>query len=328
MDHKKYKEWLLLAVEDELNSEEKLEMEQHLSGCLECKAEYEEYKKLKSFLSENTDPEPDERLLFEARQNLRKAIRIQRNKTSFGQRFAGILTSRKLQLVFGGAAFMLIGLLTGYLLFKPSFPITSAVPNSSVMFNSTKGTPINPEDSFSLAQNDVRISNIRFIDQDASDGQIEFIFDAVKPVRMKGNINDERIKNVLTYAMLNVENPGVRLNSINALRSENKSQVDNEVKSALVSVAKFDQNPGVRREAIKLLSKFNSDEDVKNTLLYVLMNDKISGNRIEAINSLMKAQKEGVKFNQDELSIFKEKMKADDNNYIRYQAKTVLQENK
>ena len=64
---------------------------------------------------------------------------------------------------------------------------------------------------------DISISNIQFIDSDPSDGEVEFTFQASKPVRLKGNVNDPKIQSVLTYAMLNEQNPGSRLNSINAM---------------------------------------------------------------------------------------------------------------
>lgn len=324
MNHEIYKQWLQLAVENELTKAEQNEFDKHLLECPECRVELEELKSLKSLLLKHLPVETDDQMLLEARQMLRNTLRKERNRQNFGSRlkgFFGIFASVKLQIAFGGIVVLAAGIFIGYIFFnKPAGIVNSSSSAGQQLFQ-------NVSDNFSFAQNDVRITNVRFIDQNAKDGEIEFIFDAVKPVRIKGNINDERIKNILTYSMLNVENPGVRLNSINAISSENKSQVDTKVKSALISVAKFDDNPGVRRQAIKLLSTFNDNEDVKNTLLYVLMNDKISGNRIEAINSLIQAQKQGTRFSQDELSVFKEKMKADDNNYIRFQAKAVLMKN-
>ncbi|MFO7445062.1 MAG: HEAT repeat domain-containing protein [Ignavibacteriaceae bacterium] len=324
MEHQIYKEWIPLAVDNELSKHEQLEFDKHINDCVECQIEFEEQKRLKSILLEHKPEDPDEFTLFQVRQELRDAIRAERTKLSAWKKFLSsftFLSSIKFQAAFGGVAVLAAGFFLGYIFFKTDPVQIISNPETSTMVE-------NASDNFSFAQNDVRISNVRFIDQDAKDGEIEFIFDAIKPVRMKGNINDERIKNVLTYSMLNVENPGVRLNSINAIGTEQKTEVDAEVKAALISVAKFDDNPGVRREAIKLLSKFNGNPDVKNTLMYVLMNDKMSGNRIEAINSLMQAQKDGTKFSEDELSVFKEKMKVDENRYIRYQAKTVLEESK
>jgi hypothetical protein len=119
--------------------------------------------------------------------------------------------------------------------------------------------------------NDIRVSNISFIDSDPSDGEVEFTFDASKPVRLRGKINDQRIQNVLTYAMLNEQNPGSRLNSINAMDSETPVKLDDDVRNALITVVMTDNNPGVRREALKLMKKFPYDETLKQTLLFVVL---------------------------------------------------------
>ena len=128
--------------------------------------------------------------------------------------------------------------------------------------------------------------------------------------------------------MLNENNPGTRLNTINLISSSSQPRPDTEIRNALLSVVKFDNNQGVRLEAMKLLKKFTFDDDIKNTMLYVLQNDSSSGMRIEAMNMLVQANKKGSSFNREDLSVFREKMQQDDNNYIRYQAKTVLKEYK
>ena len=167
---------------------------------------------------------------------------------------------------------------------------------------------------------------MRFIDSDPSDGEVEFTFEASKPVRLKGKVNDPKIQSVLTYAMLYEQNPGSRLNSINAMDTELPSQYDEDVKDALITVVMTDNNPGVRREALKLMKKFPYDETFKQTLLYVVANDTSSGLRIEALNLLIEAGKQGHKLNQDDLNLFKKQLQQDENNYIKLKARTILQE--
>lgn len=60
MDHKQYKEWLTLAIYDELNDQEKLLLNEHLSGCAECKAEANNLNKLHSALNKLKLNIPDE----------------------------------------------------------------------------------------------------------------------------------------------------------------------------------------------------------------------------------------------------------------------------
>ena len=167
---------------------------------------------------------------------------------------------------------------------------------------------------------------MRFIDSDLSDGEIEFTFDAVKPMTLKGKIDDPKIQSILTYSMLNEQNPGARFNSINAMNQEHTFNLDNDVKNALITVLLTDKNAGVKREALKLMKKFPYDEDIKQAFIFVLMNDTSSGLRIEAINALVENVKAGQTLNKNDIDLFKQKLQTDDNSYIRYRTRTILQE--
>src|SRR4030067_636515 len=182
------------------------------------------------------------------------------------------------------------------------------------------------EFSAALKVDRTKITNLRFIDQDPSDGEIEFTVDAIKPLRIKGKISDPKIQNMLTYSILYEENPGIRLNAINLIKT-NVQNNDEEIKAALITVAKYDTNIGVGREALKLLRSFPFDSEVREALLYILLNDENSAMRIEAITSLKEISEKGTGFNQDEISAFRENLKKEENNYVKFQMKTVLQEN-
>jgi hypothetical protein len=312
MEHQIIKEKLQLYFFDELPAAERTVIEKHLQGCEECRKEISEMERLKVFLSLKKKAVSDS-LLDEARQELRGRIRIERNRNTVNSRIKELITrlrNVRPAYVLGITAVFGIGLLLGFLLFK-----------SNTHYINPIESPLTDEGTAP-----VKISDVKFIDSDPSDGQVEFTFNAIKPVRIKGNINDENIKSVLTYAMLNEENPGVRLNTVNLINESNSANIDPEVKAAVLAVAKYDDNPGVRKEALSFVNKIPFDEDVKSAYLYILMNDSVSGLRIEAINGLFEASKKGESFRPDELSIFKEKMHADDNSYIRLRAKTVLKE--
>ncbi|QQS36565.1 MAG: zf-HC2 domain-containing protein [Ignavibacteriales bacterium] len=321
MEHRNFEELVHLSVFGELKKTERVLLEAHLSECVDCREELESLLKLKSILNKNRSVEVDDKLLNEARMELRSAIRREKSKPDF---LGGILFSVKSLLVqnykpvLSGLTLLIFGLLLGYLFFyQPADPVLLT----------DNGSPNNGVSSV-LNSNDVRISNVRFLDQDVSDGEVEFVFEAIRPMRIKGRIDDENIKNILTYSILNDDNPGTRLNTLSLINSKESPSMDMEIKSAVLDVVMYDENTGVRREAFKLLTKFPYDEEIKQTYLYVLMNDSSSSMRIDAMKALVDAGKGGYKFSPDDLSVFKEKMRTDENNYIRYYAKTVLQENK
>jgi hypothetical protein len=316
MKHNEYKQLLQLSLFGELKSKEQSILKEHLLTCEECRVELEDQKNLLELISGKKKPDVDEKVLSAARYQLRGALRAEKS----GKNILDLATDNiyqffttPLRFAFAGTALLIVGVLIGSLFFsKPSQSEFTGQPNG--------------DNRFASLSEDISISNVRFVDSDAADGEVEFTFQASRPVHLKGNVNDPQIQSVLTYAMLNEQNPGSRLNSINAMDTETPTQYDSDVKNALITVVMIDENPGVRREALKLMNKFPYDETMKQTLLYVITNDTVSGLRIEALNSLIEANDKGYKLNQDEVNLFKQKLQQDENPYIKLRSKTILQE--
>jgi len=316
MKHNEYKQLLQLSLFGELKSEEQLKLIKHLLSCEECRAELGDQKNLLELISGKKKSEVDEKVLSAARYQLRGALRSEKaNKNIFGSTIDSIAQFFTTPLKFAvvSATMLLFGILIGSLLFSKSSGEELATQNGN-------------ENRFASLSEEISILNLRFIDSDASDGEVEFTFEASRPVRLKGKVNDPQIQGVLTYAMLNEQNPGSRLNSINAMDTEVPMKYDQDVKNALVTVVMTDKNPGVRREALKLMSKFPYDESIKQALLYVITNDSVSGLRIEALNSIITAGNKGYKLNNEELNLFRQQMQEDENPYIKLRSKTILQE--
>ena len=314
MKHNEYKQLLHLSLYGELNSEEQKILKDHLMSCNECRKELEDQKNLLELISGKRQENVDEKVLSAARYQLRGALR---SESSYNNIFKSIVNSLSLffttplKFAVVSTAMLFIGIIIGSLLFNKS-------SNEEITQQS--------ENRFASLSEDIGISNLRFIDSDASDGEVEFTFQASRPVHLKGKVNDPQIQSVLTYAMLNEQNPGSRLNSINAMDTESANVLDPDIKNALVTVVMSDENPGVRREALKLMSKFPYDENIKQTLLYVIANDTISGLRIEALNLIITAGSKGYKLNSEELDFFRQKIQEDENPYIKLRSRTILQE--
>ena len=315
MNHNEIKKWIRLSLYGELTNEEQSVLELHLKECDECKNELEQQGNLLSLISDKKN-EVDDKLLMEARAQLRGAIRNERQRKGYLDNVVQYLNNFitiPFRIVLSGAALLVVGFFAGYLFYGSSSIETIIIPDKT-------------NNQFPLFQDDVTISNISFIDSDPSDGEVEFTFVAMKPVYLKGRVDDPKIQSILTYSMLNEQNPGSRFNSINAMYSEKPIKFDEDVKDALITVVMTDENPGVRREALKLMKKLPYDVDVKRAFIYVLTTDTSSGLRIEAINALVDAGKNGITLDKNEIDLFKQKLQTDDNSYIRYRTKTILQE--
>ncbi|MCW8803767.1 MAG: zf-HC2 domain-containing protein, partial [Ignavibacteriaceae bacterium] len=246
MKHNEYKQLVQISLFGELKSEEQLKLKEHLLACEECRAELEDQKNLLELISGKQKVNVDEKVLSAARYQLRGALRAEKSGSNyFGNVLGNINQFFTTPLKFAAVSLtmLLLGVLIGSLFIGKS---------SQSEFN---GQRVSDNKLTSLDES-ISISNLRFIDSDAGDGEVEFTFEASKPVRLKGKVNDPQIQSVLTYAMLNEQNPGSRLNSINAMDTEVPMQYDQEIKNALITVVMTDENPGVRREALKLMNKF------------------------------------------------------------------------
>ena len=316
MKHNEYKKLLQLSLFGELNSKEQSLLKEHLLTCEECRTELEDQKNLLELISEKKEATVDDKVLSAARYQLRGALRSEQfNKNIFSSTIDSITQffTTPLKFAVASVAMLLIGIIIGRQLFNNNPSEEIVVQNGN-------------KNRFASLEENISISNFRFIDSDASDGEVEFTFEASRPVHLKGKVNDPQVQSVLTYAMLNEQNPGLRLNSINAMDTEIPIQLDKDVKSALITVMMTDENPGVRREAIKLISKFPYDENIKQSLLFVITTDTVSGLRIEALNTLIESGSQGYNFNPEEINLIKQKLTKDENPYIKLRSRTILQE--
>ncbi len=318
LHHDTYKEWLQLSMHEELNADDQQLLRNHLAGCSECQAEQEHMLKFFHLLTKTQRVEPSDALLKEARSELRAALRAEENRVSLWQWLGDAITvvSRpRIAFALGSVATLVIGLFAGYVIFSP--------PTAEMQVGSqqtSEALPINREAP--------QITNVQFIDSDAKDGDVEFTFDFVTPVRMKGSVDDPAVQKVLAHALLSEQNPGVRLRSVNAMarQAEDEKLPDDEIRLALMRAVQSDPNPGVRKEALNVLQKFPVDRTMMNTYLNVLAKDENAGIRVAAINGIEKARLEGHPVGQNAIDILKTRIASDDNNYVRARAMAVLQE--
>ena len=159
---------------------------------------------------------------------------------------------------------------------------------------------------------------------------VELHLRAERPVVLQGSLDDSDVKRVLTFVVMNGQrfDSGVRLDSVEVLRARS---ADGEVRRALCTAARKDANPGVRLKALEALRGFEQDESVRQTLLDVLTSDSNPGVRVEAVNGLVAAlrplSEAGAALeDQRVLSVLRERMQKDPNNYIRMQSAAAVRQ--
>ncbi len=314
MEHQNFKEMIQLALLNELNDDQMKALHNHLIDCSECQAEYESLSKYFALIENNKIDKADEQLLQEARRQFRLKLNYELSRQTIIERMFHAVQKYFLfnkGAVLTSAASLIIGFAIGSVIFLSGSNKTNYFENSKDIKSSK---PV--------------ITNVRFLSPIAGKNQVEFVFDAVTQVKMKGSLDSPEIRKILAEALVNEKNPGARIVTVNALASqvtENKSSYP-KVKDALISALKYDNNPGVRREALKALLELPYDSSINNCLLYVLEHDKNPGLRIAAINGLTLAKMNGEIINQKTLNVLNNKAKNDDNEYVRIRAASLLKE--
>ncbi len=134
-------------------------------------------------------------------------------------------------------------------------------------------------------------------------------------VELSGNINDEEIRELVSYLLLNDQNPGNRLKAAELVQEMNP---DDDVKMVLVSSALSDPNPGIRLRSIRLLQSYPVDPLLINACQKILMEDTNEAVRMEAIAILAKQPSRKLQ------PILRLVAATDANPYIQTQARELL----
>jgi hypothetical protein len=307
--HKDYQEMLPLLLYGELDEANTKELHQHLAVCGECRKDLDDYRKTHAFLAkvplgdiQLTDLEQARRRLFESLQDRHRA-------PSVWVRLADLLTPSG----WSRPAFALVSMtlfVLGFLVSRFAVPVTTHAPM----------------DVFSSADTDVQIRNVRFVDGTNSGGDVEFAFDAVKPMHVTGSINSPTIQKILAHALLNERNPGVRLRAASSIISTPTAPLQREVKAALMLTLTSDNNAGVRKEALTALLRYPADREVRDALLQVLLHDTNPSLRIAAINGLDSLRVRGDELGDEMLQSIRQSGERDDNLYVRVKAQSIFQE--
>lgn len=317
MDKKKFEELTQLYFLNELSDEKRIELENYILEDEEAKNEFESIRQLHSALISNRPiPVPEEEL-YSMRDKLLREVKSIEPKITLTERLTDWFSEVfffNYQVAAGGIATLVIGVLIGYFAFSST---------GSEKFIGQSLDNFNPSE---IENKGLNISNIRFSDSFSEDGNIEFLFDAVKPVKYKGSANDQNVQLLLAKALLTTKNPGLRIKTVNTLASftEGKKNLDPKIKNALISSMKADENPTVRREALNALNNFQFDSEIRDAVLKVLENDDNSGLRILAINILADKKLEDKNLDSVVKNVLNKKAASDDNEFIKLRAASIL----
>lgn len=314
MNREKFYELAYSYLINELNQEQKIELENLLMEDNSLKNEFDRIKDTLLLVNANKPERASEKVLIAARQSLMREIRKEITKPSFLESL--LINTRHFffnnyKLALGGAFTLVLGICIGYLSF--SSKNISSVGNDFTFEQ--------------VANKELNISNISINEEGAGNGFVEVSYTELKPYQYKVKANDPIVKKLLLARLLTDDNPGYRLKTVNTIGQrieDNTIKADPKVKIALIIALKKDENAAVRKEALTLLINYKYDKDIRDAFLYVLSNDKNSGMRVAAINALASLKEKGEVMDNVVKEYLTNKAQNDNNDFIRIRAASLL----
>lgn len=317
MNREEIIEQLQLYLLNELNEDEKQQIEKLISEDDQVKTEYEDLKKLFDSFEKAKPAEIEDYQLNRYRSELLAKVES-KHRASLVNKFNEWIDRLYLsgyKAALGGAMMLVIGVLVGYAVFGGG-------QKPVELMSEKKGVEIDDFEDMGID-----IDKIRLTEMYPENGKVSVSFEAVKPFTYTGSVEDKFIQKLMATALVKAQNPGLKIKTVNTLAAQVNGEFkpDPEVKQALIASLKVDENAGVRRAALNLLTSYSFDEEIRDAILYVLENDKNSGMRVAAINALSGAKLKDGKFDNKVLEELSKWAESDQNNFVKHRAAILLE---
>ena len=173
------------------------------------------------------------------------------------------------------------------------------------------------------------ITNVRFVDTDASDNLIGVEFDIRSRWTVTGNPRDKSMVRLLSYMLENEETMTPRSTTIDWVRRTytDPANADPEIANALAKVLRSDGNEGVRLRAVETLQGLPPAvaTQTRNALIDALKSDPNPAVRLKAVEALANMAQSGVHLDASMVDTLRQKASQDDENlYVRVKAAEAL----
>jgi len=292
----------------ELPPEEEDRVEQHLDGCAACGRQAELQRAVAAAL-DRREMAPSAALLAECRHDLMRAVyrdeapAVLPTHTTpwmhFRDGFAALFPPLlRWRTPLGAMALVALGFVSARF----------TLPGAGGSLNLASMAPENI------------ISSVRSVTagpQGASSGEVQIVLDETRRRVVSGQFNDRNIQRLMLAAAHDENNPGVRVESVEILKSHSDSA---EIRSLLLNRVAQDPNPGVRLKALDGLKTFTSDPEVRKVLAQVLLHDDNPGVRIQAVDALTSQADDNM------VGVLQSVVQKEDNGYVRRRCAKALKD--
>ncbi|UWZ85474.1 HEAT repeat domain-containing protein [Occallatibacter riparius] len=316
-------ERIVMAAYGELADDAAHELDRHLATCQGCAQEKDQLQALKLLSEAYPVCDPDPNLVARSRMRLEEALDaippkrwferlLQRLRNNAASLQAAPIAACLLLIIGGGA-----GSLAGFHI--------AQVRAVRIAENATQAT-VQPAAEGQLAalqgpQVPGEVANIASIVHEPNSEFVEVHYNQIVPQKIRGTLDDQRIRQLLMLASANAANPGIRDDSIGLLAAECRAghQCTN-IRDALLVALRYDRSAAVRQKALEGLQPYIAEDfGVRDAVLEALLNDPEPRIRTAAINML-----EPVDADTSVRQVLRSVANTDQNPHIRLASRQVL----
>jgi hypothetical protein len=301
--------WKLpLLLYGDLSPREEARLRKHVAECKSCKEELDELRLLGSLVSGSRGGAIDEQRLDALRAGLMAAIpsRSAVRRGFDAQEFLGSFLPQRPGIAMAGLAAMLcVGIVCGRYIVPSRGDVTQS--------------------GMAMADADeIAVSNLHILGSVDEGREIEILFDATRTMHVKGTLDNPLVQRVIARAIVNGENPGVRLRAASSAVPFAAATGDREIKAALLLAMNSDINDGVRKAALEALLRYPPDVAIRDGLLQVLLADANPGLRVAAINGLTIMTAHGFLPDEGTRQILEDHLRSEKNLFVRTKTKSLI----
>jgi hypothetical protein len=293
-------------------------LEQHLTGCEDCREELDAFRGFEERLATMPVLEPSPNLLAQSRMRLDDALDmipphgfLTQLRTNFHRWIGNVQSAPALATLLLG-----VGFLGGN--FTHRYQVGNASPKSS---GNGVVTIKNP------AAEGV-IANVTGIVQTPNSELVQVNYNRIIPESMEGSLDSPEIRKLLLVGTNAAATPGVRMNSVSLLTDECKAghacqptADGNGIRHALMVSLRYDEDAGVRMKALEGLQRYvGQDQHVRDAVLEAVAHDRDADVRRTAIGLL-----EPVQSDSSVRQVLRTVASQDTNPYIRTASYNALQ---
>lgn len=272
---------VLLHLYGEIREEEGASAQRHLVECEACRLAVAEERRLHALLADRSDAEPSDRLLQDCRRGLTQALDTEPPSASpLIHRWMQFWSRARLSPAYG-LTFLLVGFMAGAISLRATDgrPTGGGIPSADGIGGDQSA---GGSDAVTAP-----VASLRSLEAFPDQDRVRLDYDTVRRDSLEGSAGDPRIRDLLIQTARDSDNPGLRMQAIEALRRH----VDQaEVRQALLQTLLVDDNAGARLKAMDALdARVPLDREISDAMLEAVRRDTNPGVRVRAIDMLARA---------------------------------------